>query len=232
MSGWLITLIIIGAVLLPITLILLLRVNITIIYNTELRVMLRVLFYKKQLYPKLKKRVKPSDFTYKKILSKRRRAERKAAKKFAKKVKKAASKEGKEKEGLAFSDVPTLLDTIRQISGVLLRTFFRHIKIRIIKINIAVACSDAAQTAIAYGAAAQSLAYLLEFFDNIAKVKYESNSEVNVVPDFLSEHFSADIEIVFTLRVIHLLDISIKTAYNYLKGKQTLKATKNDQVKE
>ena len=89
-------------------------------------------------------------------------------------------------------------------------------KIKIKKLNISVATGDAAKTAIMYGIVSQSVAYLLQFFDTVAKVKRARNCELNTISDFLSTKTKFEIDIVLSWRLWHILCIAITTIYHSL----------------
>ena len=160
-----------------------------------------------------------------------KKAEKKALKKAKKEEKKTAGG-GKKKKKYTFSDILTLVSTVKEIVSALVGSFFGYLRVEVARLDIVVATDDAAKTAIVYGAVYQAVSYILAIFDKITTVKYEKNSYVSVRADFLREKFYADINVTFSLRVGQLIKILIKTAYRYLKNKKTVGGSPADENSE
>ena len=205
-----------------ITLLMFVRARIIIEYRDSLSVVLKVLFIKKQLYPEDLSRIKLGDYSERKLKSKQERVRKKAEKK-AEKSKKAKTKsEPKAKKKRSFSEILDLVNTVKHIVSVLVKAFFGYLRIDVSRINIVVACGEADKTAIVYGAVYQAVSYLLAVLDSVTNVKYKKTSEVSVTADFVAEKFSADIKIAFSIKIGQAVKVMIKTAYNYLKTKNTV----------
>lgn len=207
-----IPLIIIGAILLLIALLLLLRVRICIVLKDDIGVTLHILCFKKRLFPRRKA-------PKRKYLSKKRAAKnaRKAAKKAAREKAKAAKKKhlfpSKKKRTLAEKIV-----LVRAISAVLVRKTRKHLRLHAARLHIRVATGDAAQTAVLYGVVCQSLSYLLALFDRVTKLKAVT-PDVSVTADYLAEKPSADVKLVFSLRVWGAIAILFGAAFAYIRTK-------------
>lgn len=95
-----------------------------------------------------------------------------------------------------------ITDIIRIIKNIL-NDFFKnhaqHLSVRAVRLNISVATSDAANTAILYGVVSQGIAYIFELLNNINDLKPIKKTAVNIYPDYTSEQSSADIKFVFSL---------------------------------
>lgn len=214
MPWWEIVLTVLGGILLLLLLLLLIPAKITVKYSEKLQVYLYVLFLRFSLYPKKKNKLNPDDYKIEKLRKKKLHDEKKAAKKRAKSVQKT-----KKDSGVTFSDLPSLLDVIKDISGTLLKTFFGHLKIKVSKMIIRVATDDAAKTAITFGAVSSAVATLLELLGNATKLEYSNKSEIDVCADYLSENFTAEIDISFAMKVWQVLHVLLKTAFRYLKNR-------------
>jgi len=232
--GWII-LLILAAIILLITLIMFIRAKIVLTYNGDLSVTLKILFLKFDLHPRSLSEINVKDYTKKKIEKRRLKARKKAEKKALKKAKKEEKKAaggGKKKKKYTFSDILTLVSTVKEIVSALVGSFFGYLRVEVARLDIVVATNDAAKTAIVYGAVYQAVSYILAIFDKITTVKYEKNSYVSVRADFLREKFYADINVTFSLRVGQLIKILIKTAYRYLKNKKTVGGSPADENSE
>jgi len=232
--GWII-LLILAAIILLITLIMFIRAKIVLTYNGDLSVTLKILFLKFDLHPRSLSEINVKDYTKKKIEKRRLKARKKAEKKALKKAKKEEKKAaggGKKKKKYTFSDILTLVSTVKEIVSALVGSFFGYLRVEVARLDIVVATDDVAKTAIVYGAVYQAVSYILAIFDKITTVKYEKNSYVSVRADFLREKFYADINVTFSLRVGQLIKILIKTAYRYLKNKKTVGGSPADENSE
>ena len=201
------------------------RAKVVLVYNGDLSVTLKVLFLRFRLHPKPLSDINVKDYSPKKIekrrLKAKKKAEKKALKKAKKNEKKAAADGGQKKKKYTFSDIMTLISTVKEIVVALTKSFFGYLRVDVARLDIVVATDDAAKTAMVYGAVYQAVSYILAIFDKITTVKYEKDSYVSVRADFLREKFYADINVTYSLRVGQLIKILIKTAYSYLKSKKT-----------
>ncbi len=217
-----IPLIVIGGVILLFLMLLAVRIRIVIVLKDSVCVTLRVLFLPVRIYPR-HKRVKWKRFSPK-------RAERLAAKKAHKAKKKA--KKGKSDHQFADDkqEKTTLHDKLvltRGMASALIRKTHKKLRLVAARLHIRVASNDAAKTAVLYGVVCQSLSYLLAALDRVTKLK-AAEPEVSVVADFLSEKPSADVKLIFSVRVWGAIVILVTTALAHLRTKQHLK-TENKQ---
>lgn len=208
------------SVLLLLLLLLCIRVRVVLSYRTEVRAELRILFLRFTLYPKKEKRIKVSDYTYrryrKRILAQRKRL--------------TAKRGSKEKHTYrARQKKPALKDQLTfyfSLVAALYERFLHHFRIDVSRLHVTVATGDAASTAIATGAVSGLLSCILELISHHTNLHRAWRSDIAVVPDFLSESSRADCCIVFSLRVFAILELGIRFAYHFLT--KSLKKTAHD----
>lgn len=206
-----ITLLIILAILSLIAVFLLLRVTLTVKYDGEAALVLRVLFVKKRLYPKKKKRYKKS-MSAKKAQKIKEKLRKKKEKKLEKKRQKAESKKQDGKKASP-TDILNTIQTVCIIVSQLIEKFSKYLKIKIAKIHITVATGDAAQTAIAYGAITQGINVLFPLLEDVKNFSMPKNQDIKISHDFLSEDSEMDLCLVFSLRVWQILLTAISVLY-------------------
>ena len=179
------------------------------------------------ILPKKEKKAKPlSKKKYEKLLSKDAdRAEKKrlSDEKKAKKKKEAAKAKQAEKEKQSpdteMADEPSAMSLILRIVGGVLDTFFGKLRVKIARVHIVVGGPDAAKTALTYGIVSQGVAYLMELIAAKTKMTRAKNTYVSVIPDFLAQKTTADLLIIFRLRLIDLLSTGIVFFIRFMKEK-------------
>lgn len=179
------------------------------------------------IFPKKEKKTKPlSKKKYEKLLLKdTERAEKKRLAEAEKARKKKESDKAKqaEKEKKAadegVTDEPSAISLVLRIVGDILDTFFGKLRVKIARVHIVVGGPDAAKTALTYGIVAQGVAYLMELLSNKTKMSRKDDTSVSVVPDFLATKTTADLLIIFRLRLIDLLSTGIVFFIRFMKEK-------------
>ncbi|MBO5305721.1 MAG: DUF2953 domain-containing protein [Clostridia bacterium] len=184
-------------------------------YREDITLSLSVLFLNFRLFPAKKEKIRLSDYS-KKAIEKQKRKEIKKAKK--EKTKKQAVKNNQEKT--QSKDILEKLKDIRELVTALLDKTFGHLSIGATRIRILVATGDAASTAILCGAVSGAVSLLMETLDHFGKLKTKARDEITVAPDYLAEQTTADIRLVFSLRVWQILDILLKSFTIYIKTKK------------
>lgn len=210
-------LIILGIILLILAALLLLRIKFDIIANDDITVKLVILGIKFTLFPSKRKKINPKKF-------KNGYPQDKKEKRKSKPAKPQKKEKNKIEEKIPLGDK---ISTIISLVKLLFSRFFRHLRLDISKIIINVGGKDAASCAVTYGIISQSTAYLLEFLDNNLNISKKRKGEINVTCDFLSETIKYDIFISASITVWQILDIGIRLAYNYLKGKDVFNIKKS-----
>lgn len=228
-----IPLIVVGVALLLLLLLLTLRVKLYITYREEIRVSAGALGIKIRLYPR-KKKIKWRKYSPERAAKIAAKEERKRAKDAAKKAKKQAQKKAKTEPQEV--DVAERMRMVRALVAALFRRAKKHLHLHTARLRIRVASSDAAKTAILYGAVCQSLSYLLAILDRMTKLK-STSSEVEVFPDYLSEKSTADVKLVFSISVYGILALSCAVVIAAMKKypdpkKQTDKNIKKKAAKQ
>ena len=205
----------------------LIPVSIKIGYKEEVTLSVGVPGIYFPILPKKEKKAKPlSKKKYEKLLLKdAERAEKKrlADQKKAQKTKDTDKAKQAEKEQKAndaeMADEPSTMSLILRIVGGVLDTFFGKLRVKIARVNIVVGGPDAAKTALTYGIVSQGVAYLMELIATKTKMTRAKNTYVSVVPDFLAQKTTADLLIIFRLRLIDLLSTGIVFFIRFMKEK-------------
>ena len=198
-------LIILAGIIGVILLLLYASVTLRIYYDDELRLSVRYLGITFYRYPKKKKKIKISDYTYAKTHGQK------------KKLKASQNKQttSKKPERDIASTAKNLVGVLKKIA----ESTSKKLRVRLAKIHISVSSDDAAKTAITYGIVSSSVACavgLLEEFTALAPAKH---NDVRVDADFVSGKSTCDIKIIMKLRLHESLGILTKLFYNYLKQK-------------
>lgn len=205
----------------------LIPVSIKIGYKEEVTLSVGVPGIYFPILPKKEKKAKPlSKKKYEKLLLKdAERAEKKrlADQKKAQKKKDTDKAKQAEKEQKAndaeMADEPSTISLVLRIVGDVLDTFFGKLRVKIARVNIVVGGPDAAKTALTYGIVSQGVAYLMELIATKTKMTRAKNTYVSVVPDFLAQKTTADLLIIFRLRLIDLLSTGIVFFIRFMKEK-------------
>lgn len=218
-----IPLIVLCAVLLFIAFLLCLRVRLTVRAGDSVTLDLRILFIRIRLYPR-KKRIKPRDYSPRRL----ERAKKKADKRAAKKGKKKAKHQKEHTDSSEPAVKLTLRDKValvRALCATVIRRTHKHLKLHAARLHVRVATGDPATTAIAYGAISQSVAYLLAGLDQITHLKATA-PDVGVYADFLGEKPSIDANITFSIRVWGAIATAVPVLFTYLNKKRALKSAR------
>lgn len=222
---------IISALLLLFIALQMLRLRFIFVCGDDVELYVKVLFYKKKIYPEEPRKIRISDYSYKNFMKRRKKQLKKRSKLLAKiSKKKEHKKDLKIPHKKSAVEIIELIKTLISMFRASLPRFFKHLRVDIAKLRINVGADDPASTAIIYGVIAQLTAYFVEFINNITNLKKNSKSDISVNADFLSDEITYDIHFEFSLRIWHLLDIGLRMAYNYLKSKPEF-SSKTNKVK-
>lgn len=197
-----------------------LRVRLCLAYNKELTVKLKVLFLPITLFPQKQKKIRAKDYSIKSLQKKQKKQKTK------KKQKTEKPKEEPQKTGEKITEI---LDLVKIILNNVLSPFGRYLKLEIAKIYVSIGTDDPAKTAVYYGLASQSVAYIVEFLSNVTNVSVKNKKSISVVPDFTSESSDAVINITFGLRVWHALSLAIKFYLGYNELTENKKANNQEE---
>lgn len=222
---------------------LMLKAKVIIEYRDDVSLCVKVLGIPIRILPAKKKRVKP--MSAKKAAKIRQKREKQAeqkrkkaaekAKKKAEKQKAAAEKKEREKNDPAAKaraeelkrkkkqKAATLgenLDLVKSVLGFFCsRLFLRHLRIDVARIRLTIGTEEASQTAILYGVACQSVAYILAFLNRTTNMHGLKKADIAVIPDFLGEELLIDIKIAFSLRIWHLFHVLFGSLIRFIKNR-------------
>lgn len=213
------------AILLFFVFLLLLKVTLTVSYADEVKLFARVLFFKIKIIPSRDKKYphsmsarKAAKLKKKRIKKLRKKLEKKRAKEEEKESAKKSARSDKEKgEKKSPQEILDIISLVCSLVTKVTKTFFRHLRIKLARINIKVASEDAATTAVAYGAVTQSINILFPLLDSIKTVKKPKGKNINIYADFCSEEPEIDIEIAFSLRVWHVIHVAFVALFQLIK---------------
>lgn len=211
--------ILLGIVLL-IAAILLIPASITIAYQENVSLAISVLGIRIRQMPKPKKPVKLSSYS-KKALARQRKKDERKARRLLKKKANQDSKTKKEQEGSREpKSLLQNLSLIKRLAAVLLSKTAKHVRIEARRLVITVGTDDAAKTAILFGSVNQAAIALLEFLKQTGNLRQTRRSQIAVKADFTSDKTTADVKLVFSMRVWQLLDILLSTLKRLIKEKR------------
>lgn len=208
-----------------------LKVQIIIEYNTAVALTVKIYGFPIRILPAKKRRVKPMTAKEaekirikraKKEAAKKEKAAKKRKAKAEKKRKAAEQKErekkdpkerqkaleAKRKKKASSATLEENLDLVKRIASFFFSRFFRHLRIDVTRIHIVIGTDEAAKTAMLYGVAVQSVAYLLALLDKFTNLHGLQKQDVYVDTDFLSEEIRADVKIAFSIRLWHVLHLA------------------------
>jgi hypothetical protein len=181
-------------VALIITLILSIRGSIHIVYKEELKIYFRVLFFKFKLFPEGKIKIDPKK--YEKMLKKKEEL----PSTILTELKQETQKNG-------------LLENIKAITR-LISSFVKicapYMRVKLAKVHIKVASTDAAKTAILYGAVSASVACLIDQIDEFTNLARLTKRSICIEPDFLADKTSAAIDISLSISVFGAIATVLK----------------------
>lgn len=208
-----------------IVLILCLRVSVRIGVRDELSLVAGVGFIRLKIFPTKEKKLKLSDYRIDKF---RKRLEKEKSssdrsKKSADKPKKdsskpkASDKNAKSGDDNEKRDIPELISKLTRVVGVFLKRFGKHLRIDMKKFNINIAAGDAASTAILWGASIGAAQNLYALLVSSGTLRTDSKSEFTIVPDYLSERPSVEIDLRFSFMLWQLFDMAIRAGIEFLK---------------
>ena len=204
------------ALLALIVLLMFLRVKIRIRYDGDFSAVLKILFVRINIFPKIVKKVRVRDYSPARIKKRQEKARKKAEKKKAGKESRSEEK----KSLLGYGDVGTLLSAVKEIVSVLFKYFFRYLRVDLSKLIIRVSADDAFKTSMLYGIIYKSVSYILALLGKFMNINTKRKSIIDVKADFLSGKTDADIDISFSIIVWQALYMLLKTMMVYLKTKR------------
>ena len=215
------------------TLLFAIPIRITIDYSDRVRLHVRIAhLFKINLLPKKEKKVRLRSYTERKIAKRERKRLAKEAKAKEKRKLKAAEKKKRKEEKKARKEAErsgalkksdgSLLDNVKLITSlveVFFKKFFRHLRIKVARLNVTVATDDAAKTAVLYGAVSQSVSYLIALLDAKTNLKQTKNAQFNVNADFCATRSTLDVCLSFSIRLGQMLRVGLAVLFRFIKHK-------------
>ncbi|MBO5203068.1 MAG: hypothetical protein J6B72_00435 [Clostridia bacterium] len=224
---------VIGCIILFFAFIGALKAKITVEYNDEVRLSVRVLCFKIKILPKKEKKSGPFSMSEKKAKKIKESLRKKALKKKLKKQKKKQEKQQKKelektqpKKKKSLGEILDMIAMVKDIVAVVLKRFFGHLRIDLARLKINVAMGDAASTAIAYGAICDALVHLLPLLESVKGFDTPKAQDIDVRADYLAESLTADVKISFSLRVWHVFHVAFAALWVLIKHLFKAKAKK------
>ena len=190
-------------------LVLSLRVNLHIRYENELKVYIKILFFKIEILPNTSK-----------IFDGFKKNKEKPTH-IIKDIKDADT---------SSESIVDKLNTIRDILSILSESFHKHLHVKLSKIHVRVATGEAAKTAILYGAISTAVACIIAVIDDITNLKPIKNSSVSVEPDFLSEKTKIKLSISLYMSIAGIISVLMSSFIKYysLKDKTQINSRKEN----
>ena len=190
-------------------LVLSLRVNLHIRYENELKVYIKILFFKIEILPNTSK-----------IFDGFKKNKEKPTH-IIKDIKDADT---------SSESIVDKLNTIRDILSILSESFHKHLHVKLSKIHVMVATGEAAKTAILYGAISTAVACIIAVIDEITNLKPIKNSSVSVEPDFLSEKTKIKLSISLYMSIAGIISVLMSSFIKYysLKDKTQINSRKEN----
>lgn len=216
--------IIIVCILSALLLLLLMRVRLRLILKEDcLKAYVKVLFFRYELYSDEKSKIKKSDFKIKKF----RRRRDKVLKKY--RIKQTPKKKLKREVSKKHTSPVLLVKKLKLIFSDAIALFGKYHRIDRFNIDITVGGEDAAKTALNYGYTVNSLQFLVTFLERYSNLDKTRNKSASVNTDFKDGKWNMKLDIIGSVRVIHILKIGVAALIGYLKHKDmnTAKAVKN-----
>lgn len=187
--------------------------------------------------PKKEKKVKLSDFTYKKHQKRLEKERKKSLKKSAKQAEKAEKKRKAKllkeeaeaaakatEEAVEGNKLGSIIELIRFVLSEL-PVFASYIKTDIRKLHITVGGKDADKIARSYGVISSLTANLVELLKNKTAMKSLKSGAVNVVADFVAEKTTNKLDLYFKLRLFSIIRVGWHTLKWFIS--QKIKEAKN-----
>ena len=218
-------LIVIGIIILFFVFLASLKATITVEYNGEVALSVRVLFIKIGILPSKEKKRKKS-MSKKQAEKLKAKLEAKEAKKRAKKAQKKKEKQQKKadiasgkikKEKKSPGEILDIVSLVSNLVKQVIGKFFSHLRIKVVRIRMKIATGDAAATALTYGAVSQSINVLLPLLDQIKTVSFPTARNIDISADFTSEESEIDIKLSFSLRVWHIFHVAFAALGELIK---------------
>ena len=228
MHWWIIVLIVLGSLFLLLFFLLLFgRARIRITLKEKLGVSVRILFFRKRIFPNPQEELlDPASCKHpEKLLEKEERRRRKKLEQAKKKRQKQPAKE----EGAgAPAPKPNLVENLGMISSLIKKAYALtkgRIGIRFYRMHLSIGTGDAAETAICYGVAVQSVSLLLEWIDTHYNRIRRDPGAFRIEANFVDSATHADVDLELSVGLLSALRIGL-SAWNVWKTEHEVRDRK------
>ena len=231
MNGWLIALSVVGGVLLLLILVICFGfVGARVSYESELTVRISIFGFRKTIFPRkvsAKRELKDiADFPNPEKFLKKEEKRRKRAEKKAARLQKKQAKKGQPAKKAEPEPTPNPKETLDMLLAILKRAYTLtkgKLRIEFCKLHLYLATGDAASTAILYGVALQSTAYLLQWTQDHFNEILRHNGDMTVEPDYLSQKSSIELDLRLRVRGFRAIAIGLGMLHTYRAEKRRAK---------
>ena len=175
------------------------RGSVHIVYENDLKIYFKVLFFKFWLFPEGQVKFDPKK--YEKML----KGEKSSPQAIMDEIKQESKKN-------------SLVENIKLISNLvssLLHFCAPYMRVKLAKLHIRVGTDDAAKTAILYGAVSAAAACLIDNIDEFTRLHKLKRKSVIIEPDFLSEKTEAKINISLSISIFGAIATALKMMLKY-----------------
>lgn len=180
------------------------KITLRITYNNSLNVVLKFLFFEKQLYPNKEKKRKryPQWMSKRKARKIKEEYDKKHGKRKPRKILRQIT-EAKEDEELEKNDILSILSIILNFIKSFIKLFATSIRIKASRLRVVVASEDAAETALLYASATQAVNVIFPLLDSLRPIKkLPRGKDLSIDIDFLADEPTIDVEIELYIRLI------------------------------
>ena len=221
-------LIIIGAILTVFAIIGITRLKFRVAYiDDDIVAVAQVWFIKFRVYPKKKRKVDPKDFKIKRfkrrIKGNVKRAETKVKKKRLKAEKKKNKKKARDPNASVSEPnakkkraIKPLVRLLLRIIKVFIKKFPKYLQVTVSRLVIGVGSDDAANTAITYGYAVQTVQYIISYIKLNSNLQQTKKAVISVYPDFTAVKSRLELDVTMSIRVWQLVALGIALVIAYL----------------
>ncbi len=175
---------------------------------------------KRSPLPEIKRPINYKKFTYKKHKKRllKERLERRSLQqqKYKNKKEKAPDKSVRANKKSSPSKTEVLGEALGFV-WIFIKHFAKRLHVKIVRLRLNVAKDDAASTAIAYGAAVQSVNYFIEFIGNVMNLDKIDHADLEVSADYTGSHTHLDLYFIFHLRIYNIVGLVFGVVFDFVK---------------
>lgn len=164
--------------------------------------------YRKFTYKKHKKRILKESASQ--IQNQRAKSEKKKATKLEKTAKKPRKNQSEHSKTEGITEALGIV-------WIFIKNFAKRLHVKIAYLKVNVSKDDAAGTAIAYGAAVQSVNYFIELLGNVTNIDKLEKADIEVNADYTGQRSTLELYFIFHLRVYKIIGLLFSTIFDFIK---------------